>query len=847
MLRPLLRTELAALRASVSLVGMCIAGVALGVASVTCIQLLESSAVGAFAASVEALSGDSELTIAGSGPTIPDDAWPLALDDADVAGVRPHLRVLAIAEHDGQRLPLELYGIDFAAAGAAHVDAADPVGPPLELGEPLVAPGFVALSVEAAARLRVRRGDALVAVSGSRRIDLHVGVVLDFARKSPLLSPRTAFMDLAQVQRTFELGGRLTRIDVKLRAGADADAARARLAARMPRGVDVTTTREQRARGDGLLEAFRINLTALSFVAVFAGLFLVTSALSALLSRRRREFGVLRSFGATRAQVVALILFEALAFAAVGTGIGVPLGFALARANLGAVSSTVVSLYSLEEITALHVPSTLWPFALAVGGCGALLGAAWPAFDVARREPHALLAAWQAHADVARHAGRATVAAFGVLALGVAIYASIASHARWAGFVLGLAVLVCAALVAPGVVAAAGRLARGASLGFAFGVRSLRARLLTSSFAVAALAVAVSMMLGITLMVSSFRSTVVSWIGSAIGADVYVAGAGHRPGLESGGIAPASIERIERTPGVRAVARERDTIVWRGANRIRVRGVDILLPGGEHRFPLVGDVDVGTTFRAVKAGGVLLGEPLANALHMQTGDTLELATAAGPRRFAVAGVYYDYTSEFGAAVIDESAFAAAFGSGDATDLAIYLEPGADAERATEDFQLAFADEGLIFASARSVRATGMRIFDRTFVITGVLQGMSLLVAVAGVTLALIVMARDRRAEIALLRALGATRAQVFRVWVGKGVALALLGLVPGALGGLALAWVLVVAINRAYFGWTIPIEAPGADVALQVATVLGAALLAAIVPAVRASAAPATELCREDV
>jgi putative ABC transport system permease protein len=88
---------------------------------------------------------------------------------------------------------------------------------------------------------------------------------------------------------------------------------------------------------------------------------------------------------------------------------------------------------------------------------------------------------------------------------------------------------------------------------------------------------------------------------------------------------------------------------------------------------------------------------------------------------------------------------------------------------------------------------------------------------------------------------------VFFVWVGKGVALALLGLVPGALGGLALAWVLIVAINRAYFGWSIPIHAPGADVAWQVATVLVAAIVAAIVPAARASAAPATELCREDV
>jgi putative ABC transport system permease protein len=849
-LRVFLRTELAQLRASWSLVALCIVGVALGVASVTSIRLLNTSAVGAFQASVDAVSGDCELSITGAEATFDDAAWALALDDVDVAGARPHLRVIAIATRGDERVPLELFGVDFAAVGSGALDAGDVVGPALELGQPLSTPGFVALSAPLAERLGLRRGDAFDVRSGSRTLRLRLGLVFDFSRKSPLLSPRTAFADLAQVQAMFGLDGRVSRIDVKLRAGADADVARARLAARMPVGVEVRTTAEQRARADGLLEAFRVNLTALSFVAVFAGLFLVTSATQAMLSRRRREFGVLRSFGATRAQIVALIVGEATAFAAIGIAIGLPLGFALARGNLGAISATMTNLYLLEEITAVHATWTLWPLAGLVGFGGAWLGAAWPAIDVARRDPRTLLAAWQAHEEVARHAGRSTVLGFAVLLVGGSTYALVAEHWRPAGFLLGLTVLVAAALVAPGVVVLAGRSVRGTTFGFGFGVKSLRARLLTASFAVAALSIAVSMMLGITLMVSSFRRTVASWIETTISADVYVAGMGHRTGLESGGIDDAALTRIRTTAGVRAVDRLRDTLVWQDGERIRVRGVDIALEGGEHRFPLFADRaggDAKAAFAAVKAGGVLLGEPLARTLRLGVGDTFTLTTARGAFRFPIEGVFYDYTSEFGAAVLDLETYARVFGPGPPTDLSIYLVPGSDAERATEAFQTEFAAVGLVFASSAAVRAAGMRIFDQTFVITGVLQGMSLLVAVAGVTLALLVMARERRAEIALLRSLGATRAQLFVVWVGKGVALALLGLVPGAIGGLALAWVLVVAINRAYFGWTIPIEAPGLDVFAQVATVLAAAVAAAIVPALRASRAPATELCREDV
>ncbi|MBL8768412.1 MAG: ABC transporter permease, partial [Planctomycetes bacterium] len=324
MLRVFLKTELAQLRASWSLVVLCVVGVALGVASVTSIRLLNTSAVGAFEASVDAVSGDCELSITGAEATFDDEAWMRALDDADVVAARPHLRGIVIAQRGDERVPLELYGVDFTAVGAGALDAGDVVGPPIELGDPLSNDGYVALSAPIAKRLGLERGDTFDAQSGTRSLRLQLGVVFDFARKSPLLSPRTAFADLAQVQAMFGQDGKVSRIDVKLRAGADAEQVRARLATRMPAGVLVSTTAEQRARADGLLEAFRVNLTALSFVAVFAGLFLVTSATQALLSRRRREFGVLRSFGATRAQLIATIFGESTAFAALGTAIGVP-------------------------------------------------------------------------------------------------------------------------------------------------------------------------------------------------------------------------------------------------------------------------------------------------------------------------------------------------------------------------------------------------------------------------------------------------------------------------------------------------------------------------------------------
>jgi len=108
-----------------------------------------------------------------------------------------------------------------------------------------------------------------------------------------------------------------------------------------------------------------------------------------------------------------------------------------------------------------------------------------------------------------------------------------------------------------------------------------------------------------------------------------------------------------------------------------------------------------------------------------------------------------------------------------------------------------------------------------------------------------VLARERAGEIALYRALGATRAQVFRVFLGRGLGIALFGLGLGIAGGAALAGVLVLLVNPAYFGWSLGLHWPLGALAAQGATILAAAALASLGPAAMAARIRATELSRD--
>jgi putative ABC transport system permease protein len=249
--------------------------------------------------------------------------------------------------------------------------------------------------------------------------------------------------------------------------------------------------------------------------------------------------------------------------------------------------------------------------------------------------------------------------------------------------------------------------------------------------------------------------------------------------------------------------------------------------------------------RALGAGAALVSEPLARKAGLARGGTLVLRGTAGDLTLPVAGVYRDYGAESGAALVDLSTFARAFGAGPPSNAALRLAPGADPERAVARLRADLAGEAVQIRSNRTLRGEVLAIFEQTFAVTRLLQAMGLVIAAAGVTLSLLVLARERRAELALYRALGASRPVLAALFVGRGLALGVVGLALGAAGGAALALVLVRSVNPAFFGWTLGVHVPWALLASQAAAILAAAALASVHPALVASRTPVRELSRD--
>ncbi|HLM42546.1 MAG TPA: ABC transporter permease, partial [Myxococcaceae bacterium] len=474
---------------------------------------------------------------------------------------------------------------------------------------------------------------------------------------------------------------------------------------------------------------------------------------------------------------------------------------------------------------------SLEPFTLAKGlllGLGATLVAALlPAWEAARSAPAVTLRRSVLEDVARRRAPRLALLGLGVLALGTGLLALPTPELLPAYGGL-FSVLLGAALLVPWVTA---RLAGAAAapLGRAFGLlgrmaaRGVTASLSRTAVALAALMVAVATTVGVGLMVTSFRATVAEWLEASLQADVFIS----PPSLvmRRGGatFTPGLAEHLRATPGVAASTSIRTVPVRVGGVPTDLRSVDFgdtqVRP---YRFKEGDPERVWKDWEAPDA--VLVSEPFAFHRRVGVGDTVELATDKGPRRFRVVGVYFDYGSDAGTLLMPRSTYLQHFDDARVSGVALYAAPGQDVDALVARVRERAGDaQALSISSNRSLRETSLEVFDRTFTITHVLRLLAVGVAFIGVLSALMALQLERAREFAVLRATGLTPRQL---WGLVSLQTGLLGVLAGLFAlplGVALAYVLVHVINQRSFGWTLQLLVdPG--VLLQA---LGLALLAA--------------------
>ena len=395
-----------------------------------------------------------------------------------------------------------------------------------------------------------------------------------------------------------------------------------------------------------------------------------------------------------------------------------------------------------------------------------------------------------------------------------------------------LAVKAASALLAPLASRVGGMLARMA-------VSGIGESLSRTGIAIVALAVAVSATIGVSVMVDSFRGSVDEWLRQTLQADIYA-------GVQRGSLDPGLLDDIVSLDGVGAFSTSRRVQLEDAAGRTQLIAIR-MAPGGYAGTEII-DANPDEVWPAWERDDVVLvSEPYAYQHEVSRGDVVMLPTDLGPRSFEIAAVYQSYDINASAMLVSRNVYDRHFDDDGVDSVGLYLSGAADPEAVmTRIGEISEGRQEIRFNSNARIRELSLEIFDRTFIITDVLYWLAVGVAFIGILGAMLALQLERGRELAVLRALGMTPAQVGGLVTTQTAVIGLLSGIAAVPLGIMMAYVLIEVINRRAFGWQIDMSiAPGILVS-AIVFAFGAALLAGIYPAFRAARSQPAAAMREE-
>jgi len=831
-------------------VGLSILGIALGVTVVVAVDLANESARRAFVGFAETLTGRATHRIVGGPSGVPEELYA-RLRREGIRALAPVVERDASALEAGGRT-LHLFGIDpFAEAPFRSLVTSDRATASVPLGTLLTRPATALLAERTAAQLGLRPGDTFgIRVAGRRqRLEL-AGVLTPADTLGTRAIESLLVTDIATAQELTGASGRLSHIDIVAPRGATGDALLDRVRAALPPALEIVPASSSARALDQLSHGFSVNLTALSLLALFVGIFLIYNTMRFSVVQRRPLIGALRALGVTRRELWTVIMTEALVLGALATAVGLPGGILLGGGLLRLVTRTINDLYVVVAVNELAITGTTLLTGAALGIGGTLLAALGPAREATRAAPRAVLARSTLEARTRAAVPRLAWAGVGLLVGGALVLALpggslVVSYGGLFTILLGAALLTPAVTVAvvwasqPLVGAAFGVLGRMAT-------RGVIAALSRTAVAIAALMIAVAASVGVGIMIDSFRQSVVRWLEGALQADVYVSTPSPVSSRAEATLDPELVARVRAAPGVAAVGTQRTVRVQTPSGTVQLI-VLAVAPRGYRAFTLK-EGDRTTLWSGfADGGGVLVSEPFAYHRRLRVGDHVRLRTETGAHDFPIAGVVYDYGSSEGVVMMGRGTYDRFWSDRAVSALGVYADDPRAVDALVDGLRrIAGPEREVLIRSNRALREASLEVFDRTFAVTTVLRWLAMVVAFVGVLSALMAQELERAREIGVLRALGLTPAQVWKLTT---LQTAFMGLVAGLLAlpvGSALAMVLIFVINRRSFGWTLQVQITPTVLLQAVGLAVGAALLAAVYPAWRMGRMELSAALREE-
>src|SRR5262245_7530420 len=279
-------------------------GIALGVAVIVSIAIVNRSLTTSFQSTIDQIAGKAVLQVANGESGIAEALFPTIRDTEGVRDAAAAVEAfLPIANKPGERL--FIYGVDlltdFAIRDHQFAESQFSFEQALDF---IAQANSIALTESFSRRLNLPVGSTVTLLTSEGKRDFTVRALLREQGAAKVFGGSFALMDLPAAQRAFGKEGKLDIVDLTTDEGVRIEAVQQNLRARLKGAAEVERPNKRGEQIELLLTSFRVGLFFVSLIALFVGFFLIYNTMSVSVIQRKKEIGSLRCLGMKRGELL---------------------------------------------------------------------------------------------------------------------------------------------------------------------------------------------------------------------------------------------------------------------------------------------------------------------------------------------------------------------------------------------------------------------------------------------------------------------------------------------------------------------------------------------------------------
>ena len=832
-------------------------GIACGIALYIAISIINESTSGFFRDSMTAVSGKARLTISAGELGFDENIGEQVEKIEGITDAVPVLETRSWLLTTNESLMV--LGVDLLQEKGVRnykTEGKQIIGDSLSF---IAQPDSLILTDSFAKSHGFKPGDKLELSTARGRAKFTIRGILEPTGLATAYGGALAIMDIDSARVAFGKLNKTDHIDVVTAKGVDVDQTAEKLRALLGTNYIVERPEMNSQQMEQMIKSFQFMSQFISMLALIVGVFLISNSVSMSVAERSKEIGTLRALGTKRISILILFISEAFAMGTMGAFIGAFLGRGLAGIMVESVTKAMTTTFHQTiEASSLKFTSSTVLSAVAIGAAASIIAALLPSIKATRVQAIDAMKRKNTGEEAVKTGFRRYLGLIGSVLFGGSLLTSYLvknPDLAWLQVVMQIGAIVGSALIGPALV-----------LGF---VRLIRPMVLASSNLVPRLAVdnilrnpkrtasnVTSLMVGLILVVIiasinvSFKGTLLKFFARIMHADLIISSNGKLQSHESQPLGEELKAKIEANPGVLGAYELREI-------KFNYEGQKILLkhygepPKPEFATSVDGEIEqryniFDTADRDVEEAGkelyhspdptVMVSENFVTHFNKKTGDSIELTTPNGPKKFRIIGIVAEYASPIGTIVMARSVFGAYFSDHLVSGYAVKLKRGFDPIQVRSELDRELGKEfKLTIMLNGDIRKQVISTMDSSFAYTRAIEMAALIVALLGLMNTLIITVMERTREIGLSRAVGLTRKHITRMIIIEAVSQGGLGALISMGLGTALGMLWVTQNLARSLGWVVHFYVPWAALGTTFALGIVVTLIAAWYPARRAA------------